>query len=234
MVTSMQAEAAEVINLVRGDDGAGGVGFSAVASLPVEDEGLSDGSVEVLVATCPVAAPPAKRKSESTGAEGKSPAKRKRGRPRKTPKKVLFLPIESSLTATPTKIYFEVAGKPEPKKRVAYGRSGHRYNPSKVAEQQFASAVARLCVDRLGSVPKFPAGSLLKVNVKFLFPRKQNQADAQIVQTADVDNLCKFILDALNGTLYDDDRQVVELSAKKGFDTSPNGHTIVTITKQEL
>ena len=200
--------------------------------MPVEDEGLSHGSVKVLVAPCTVAAPPTKppptkRTSESTGAEGKSPAnfpaKRKRGRPRKTPKKVLFLPIESSLTATPTKIYFEVAGKPEPKKRAAYGRSGHHYNPSKVAEQQFASAVARLCVDKLGSVPKFPAGSLLKVNVEFIFPRKQNQADAQIVQMADVDNLCKFILDALNGTLYDDDRQVVELSAKKGFDTFPNG-----------
>lgn len=32
---------------------------------------------------------------------------------------------------------------------------------------------------------------------------------------ADIDNLCKAVLDALNGIAYEDDRQVVELNAKK-------------------
>ena len=34
----------------------------------------------------------------------------------------------------------------------------------------------------------------------------------------DVDNLAKFVLDSLNGVLYDDDRQVVELKAVKRYD----------------
>eukprot|EP00543_Licmophora_paradoxa_P006569 CAMPEP_0202455834 /NCGR_PEP_ID=MMETSP1360-20130828/13268_1 /ASSEMBLY_ACC=CAM_ASM_000848 /TAXON_ID=515479 /ORGANISM="Licmophora paradoxa, Strain CCMP2313" /LENGTH=60 /DNA_ID=CAMNT_0049075513 /DNA_START=266 /DNA_END=448 /DNA_ORIENTATION=- len=47
----------------------------------------------------------------------------------------------------------------------------------------------------------------------------------------DVDNLAKFVLDSLNGVLYHDDRQVVELIAIKRYDNDDmcRGKTIVKI-----
>ena len=38
----------------------------------------------------------------------------------------------------------------------------------------------------------------------------------------DVDNLCKTILDALNGLAYDDDKQVVECVVKKFYGEEPS------------
>jgi Holliday junction resolvase RusA-like endonuclease len=47
-----------------------------------------------------------------------------------------------------------------------------------------------------------------------------------------VDNLCKFLLDCLNGVLYNDDGQVIRLVAEKSFgnDRGGNGYTIVSIS----
>ena len=39
----------------------------------------------------------------------------------------------------------------------------------------------------------------------------------------DVDNLCKFVLDAMNGVAYPDDKQVVKLVAYKCRDTDEDG-----------
>ena len=36
-----------------------------------------------------------------------------------------------------------------------------------------------------------------------------------LVRSADIDNLSKFVMDALNGTFYHDDRQIVVLRAAK-------------------
>jgi Holliday junction resolvase RusA-like endonuclease len=45
-------------------------------------------------------------------------------------------------------------------------------------------------------------------------------------------NLCKFLLDCLNGVLYNDDGQVIRLVAEKSFgdDRGGNGYTIVSIS----
>ena len=44
-----------------------------------------------------------------------------------------------------------------------------------------------------------------------------------------MDNLCKFLLDCLNGVLYNDDGQVIRLVAEKSFgdDRGGNGYTII-------
>lgn len=48
-------------------------------------------------------------------------------------------------------------------------------------------------------------------------------------RVADLDNLCKAILDGLEGVAYEDDRQVVELQARKEW-TERNEHwTDVTV-----
>lgn len=38
----------------------------------------------------------------------------------------------------------------------------------------------------------------------------------------DLDNLAKFVLDALNGIAYDDDSQVATLTCAKAYTTSPD------------
>jgi Holliday junction resolvase RusA-like endonuclease len=47
----------------------------------------------------------------------------------------------------------------------------------------------------------------------------------------DIDNVCKCVLDAMNGIVYFDDKQVVSLHATKRFDTIASVHVCV---KEEL
>ena len=158
--------------------------------------------------------------------------KRGRGRPRKKPKMARFSEVVgANFTATSNKIYFEVAGKPSSKKRAAFGRNCNRYNPSKVEEQQFVDVLSSLCCQNGGSVPKFSANTLLMVRILFFFPR--TNASSTLFGQADINNLCKFVLDALNKVLYADDRQIVELSASKCFDAAGSiGRTTVSLTRQ--
>jgi Holliday junction resolvase RusA-like endonuclease len=60
-----------------------------------------------------------------------------------------------------------------------------------------------------------------------------NQNFVYDTKKPDVDNLSKFVLDALNGVLYKDDDQVVRLTATKVLHTEPSntGKTVVTFHK---
>ena len=46
---------------------------------------------------------------------------------------------------------------------------------------------------------------------------------------SDVDNLAKFVLDALNGVLYDDDRRIVKLEVGKSWDPNPESPGLTTV-----
>ena len=52
-------------------------------------------------------------------------------------------------------------------------------------------------------------------------------------QTPDVDNLAKMIMDALNGHVYIDDKQVCELVVRKRWTSAPEGLTRVTLYDAE-
>jgi Holliday junction resolvase RusA-like endonuclease len=165
-----------------------------------------------------------------TAGSDTQPPKRARGRPRKLPQKMSrFGEVACALfKSTSTEIYFEVNGKPAPKQRAAFGRNGNRYNPSKLEEQQFAEVVVSLCRRNVHSVPIFSSGVLLAVQITFYFPLKKDCAS--LCNEADIDNLCKFVFDALNGILYADDRQIVEVTAAKRFDAI--SRTTVQITTE--
>ena len=53
--------------------------------------------------------------------------------------------------------------------------------------------------------------------------KRQQMIDRSIRPTKkpDIDNIIKIILDGLNGVAWNDDKQVIEVSAKKYYDTSP-------------
>lgn len=183
---------------------------------------LTGESVAVAPAAAVVSPPPDKKKTT------RGPGLHKK------PKPTLFSIVDSAVfTAAANEIYFEVAGKPTAKKRVAWARGGHAYNPSKAAEKEFAGVLTSLCrINNVVPIPKFQSSILLDVHIEFFFPRKSNHREDRIIEVADVDNLCKFVLDALNKVLYTDDKQIVKVSAKKSFDAagSLSGRTTVSIT----
>ena len=69
------------------------------------------------------------------------------------------------------------------------------------------------------------------VSIDFLMqtPKSWSQAkkimaqDREILplKKPDIDNMIKTVLDALNGLAYDDDKQIVELTASKSYNTYP-------------
>ena len=82
------------------------------------------------------------------------------------------------------------------------------------------------------------------MHLEFYFPRPKNHYRTTTVielkptaphihtNMPDVDNLSKFILDAMNEVFYEDDRQVVELNSHKEYvndKKNTTGYTIVTI-----
>lgn len=57
----------------------------------------------------------------------------------------------------------------------------------------------------------------------------RKSAPAQLVAKPDVDNLAKFVLDALNGTYYKDDSQVCQLFVHKRY--GAENSVLVKLTK---
>lgn len=124
-----------------------------------------------------------------------------------------------------TVIHFAVKGPPLSKKRVATSRFGNKYNPSAASEKKFAKVAVKV-LSKLKRAPKvFEKGTPLRINLQFRFARRS------MAMTPDIDNLVKFVMDALNGIVYHDDRQVVKLWAQKGLTSATTSSTVVTISE---
>ena len=82
-----------------------------------------------------------------------------------------------------------------------------------------------------------PLKGLLQVYVSFHIPmpkswnnkKKASRISSFCDNNYDIDNLQKAILDTLNGTLYEDDRQIVSITACKKWDRV--GSIYLTITE---
>ena len=117
-------------------------------------------------------------------------------------------------------MYFIVEGKPKPQIRHKHSFRG-TYDPSKKDKKKFLQKVIELA-------PKPPITAPIRVILIFYMPRpkymfrtgkfkgmlKPNQP-IQHSKTPDIDNLCKYVLDALNGVFYKDDSQISQLKAEK-------------------
>ena len=120
-----------------------------------------------------------------------------------------------------TKIDITPVAKARPRVTMVGGRA-RAYTPKKSAdyERQIArewaherqSAAARL--DIVFGIP-----------IPQSWSKKQQDAAASGLllpaKKPDIDNLIKAVMDALNGVAYDDDNQVIELSAKKVYAPEP-------------
>ena len=120
-----------------------------------------------------------------------------------------------------------VPGVPKPLKRPRFSR-GRVFDPSKQDKIEFLRMFAQFCPDLVPA----PKDTALRISLSFYFPRPKAHFRTgryahllkdsappywNMIKTPDVDNLVKFVLDALNGNLYVDDKQVVELEARKCY-----------------
>lgn len=115
---------------------------------------------------------------------------------------------------------FEIAGRPLSKRRPGQSKSGHRYNPNAKHEKDFRNALSWGTRNQLEGFTRHGEDVLLVCSITFHFKQASyKDVRRQLRNSADVDNLCKFVLDAVKGVLYVDDKQVIEVNAKKRVST---------------
>ncbi len=90
---------------------------------------------------------------------------------------------------------FEVPGPPVPKGRPRFGK-GHAYTPKRT--RAYELSVAWHATAARGSINRWPIDARYRVVIEAATPH-------------DLDNVAKAILDACNGLLWNDDRQVDDL-----------------------
>lgn len=94
----------------------------------------------------------------------------------------------------------------------------HTYDPSMRDKVEFLKSI----MDQLPATPLTEA-LVLRITFSFARPKSHFKRDGTLLRMAparhtkkpDVDNLIKFVMDALNGHLYVDDAQVVSVAARK-------------------
>ena len=123
-------------------------------------------------------------------------------------------------------IEFIIEGKVKPKQSFRYTRFGHKYTPRDV--KQYARDIQ---YSFYAKYPKWlpsmffekPLRAEIEVFIKmpqsFSKNKKQRAIAGEIrpLIKPDVDNCTKNIFDALNGIVYPDDKQIVELSVAKYY-----------------
>jgi len=124
---------------------------------------------------------------------------------------------------------FTVFGEPVPLTRHRLAQSGafaRMYNPSAVLQMSFAKACSSV-------MPHKPFEGPLRAHLVFYFQRPKSHyrtgkyshllkpgAPTYHCGRKDLDNLVKFVLDALNAKVYVDDSQIVEIRSAKLYTNS--------------
>ena len=129
-----------------------------------------------------------------------------------------------------TSINFWIEGAPVGKARPRFRKNGMTYTPkaTTVYEQAVAASFQLANADAHFRPEKDQA---LAISVIAYYPipeshpkyRKERERDNVELPTKkpDIDNILKIIMDGLNGVAYDDDKQIVEVTAAKRFREVP-------------
>ena len=111
---------------------------------------------------------------------------------------------------------FEIQGKPKSMARVRFD-SKKRVTFTDRATQKEKLRVRELAMEMMGI--RSPVKDIVSVDCYFYFQRakgnRKGNGASWRMSTPDVDNLGKLILDAMNGVVYEDDRQVCSLNLIK-------------------
>ncbi|EEX27748.1 MULTISPECIES: RusA family crossover junction endodeoxyribonuclease [Lactobacillus] len=124
-------------------------------------------------------------------------------------------------------ISFSIDGKPFGKERPRPNRTGHGvYTPerTKMYEYKVAQSASLAFFDE-------PLDSDIRVCISAYFGvaksdskrKKQAKISGEIrpARTPDADNIAKAVLDGMNGVVYKDDKQVIELKVTKQYAEKP-------------
>ncbi len=128
-----------------------------------------------------------------------------------------------------------VRGNPIAKKRPRFFRRGNHvgtYNDQQTEEGRWLWEVIPQITERFTGP--------VKLTAKFFFSRpnshfgtgrnsliRKKSAPEHHVKKPDLDNLVKYVKDCLNGHAWNDDCQVVELVAEKGYSLNPRTELII-------
>lgn len=122
---------------------------------------------------------------------------------------------------TPFTVEFTAEGVPRPKQSFKYGKFGG-YTPK--ITKAWAASVKSAAYLAMGQ--REPYEREVDIAIEFYLPDRRKR---------DLDNLSKNVLDAMNGIVYMDDRQVVNLLLSKYIDAnSPRAVVRVFSREQEL
>lgn len=97
-------------------------------------------------------------------------------------------------------------------------KTGHVYNPNQKEEETLKSRIRQHILPVLQS----PIETAVKLDCTFWIPYPKSWSNKQKyfrykLTRPDIDNYYKFVLDVLNGIVYLDDKQVVELTGSKHY-----------------
>lgn len=122
--------------------------------------------------------------------------------------------------------YFAVYGDPVPKGRPRFTRQGRTYTPKRTHD--YETEVAMMAKAAMGSQEPLKTPVMACIYITYAVPpsytKKRREACLNGFERPsrhDIDNVCKAVLDACNGIVYLDDKQVCSLHTTKVFgDTS--------------
>ena len=129
-------------------------------------------------------------------------------------------------------IHFHIPGQPVGKGRPIAGKAfGSRFTtlrtPAKTVS--YESTVALFAAQAMAGRPLLTGPVNLQMRVDFAIPaswsqKKQRAAEAGLILPTvkpDADNILKALCDAINGVVWKDDVQVVDLTLKKRYSVQP-------------
>ena len=114
---------------------------------------------------------------------------------------------------------FTVEGKPQPKERPRKGKNGSFYTPKKT--QEYESLVGWIARSKYKGNPSDKPISVT-LDIYFKLPQRTSEIEgAYCMKNTDIDNITKSVLDACNGIVYVDDKQVVKTIVGKYWSINP-------------
>lgn len=120
-----------------------------------------------------------------------------------------------------------VPGEPATKQRPRFRKeTGHTYTPERTISAEShvkASAYSQMGQPLLEGPLIVELTFFESVPKSWSAKRRAGALSGRDYPTSriDIDNMCKLVLDALNGVLWRDDKQVVDLHAKRRFSDAP-------------
>ena len=134
-----------------------------------------------------------------------------------------------------SELIFSIPGVPAAKGRPRMTRAGHVYTPAKTAT---AENLVSIYADQAMEGAELMVGPVaISILAKFVVPpsysakRRALCISGQLLpeKKPDLDNIIKLITDAMNGIVYQDDKQVVGIRALKVYAAHPETEVTVEI-----